>query len=306
MEQRSRRSFLGLLSGIGITGTAGCLSGGDHVSVLSAGSLAQTFEQYIGPAFESKTGTAVHGEYYGTKAVLRMVQDGTKHPDVIVSADATLLRDRLYDEYTTWDVEFATNRLGIAYAAETVFGERLDAGAPWYELVRETDPGDLAISDPDLDPLGYRAIQAFELAERTHGLEGFRDEMRELVYQEPAEPQLLSGVETGSRAGAIAYRNMAVDRDLHFLGFPDAYNFADPALRDHYRTATYTTDRGETIEGRPIIYNATVRDGADDPKSGRALVSYLSDNPGLLLKAGLTVGEQVPRFVGTVPGGISE
>jgi len=156
----SRRTALATAGGFVGTTLAGCLgSNSSSVSVLAAGSLAHTFEDHVGPVFEDKTGIQVHGEYYGANAVMRMVEDRTKHPDVIVSADATLLRDRLYDEFTDWDVEFATNSLGIGYNEKTAFGQGLDNGEPWHELALETGEGDISIGDPDLDPLGYRAVR---------------------------------------------------------------------------------------------------------------------------------------------------
>ncbi|WP_436344202.1 extracellular solute-binding protein [Natronorubrum sp. FCH18a] len=299
----SRRTVLattGSLSGLGV---AGCLGGSTSaVRVLAAGSLARTVEEHVGPAFREETGIEVRGEYYGANAVMRMVEDRTKHPDVVVSADATLLRDRLYGAFTDWDVEFATNSVGIGYTEETAFGRRLENGEPWYELAREADEGDLAIGDPNLDPLGYRAVQAFELAANEHGLDGFREELLEIVYEEPEEPQLMVGVESGSRAGAIVYRNMAVDHGIPFLEFPDEYNFADPELADHYATVAFTTDEdGYTAEGRPICYNATVTDDADEPDAGHRLVQFLVDRPDLLEDAGLTVGASVPRSSGAVP-----
>lgn len=299
------RRRLCALCGAGIVGSvAGCLGSDDAVNVLSAGSLATTFEEYVGPAFREETGLEVHGEYYGTNAAIRMVEDGTKHPDVVVSADATLLRDRLYGDGTDWDLEFATNSVGLAYDEGTEFGERLEGGEPWYELARETGEGDLAISDPDLDPLGYRAIQAFELAEAEYGLEGFREDLAERVYVEPEEPQLLTGVEAGTRVAAIAYRNMAVDHGIAYQEFPAAYNFAEPELADHYGTAGYTTDEGYTAEGRPVVYNATVLESADNPEGGRNLVEFLAENGTILEDAGLTVPEAIPRSHGAVPEGI--
>ena len=291
----------GSLAGVGTL--AGCLGiSSDSVSVLSAGSLASTFEDHVGPAFEDETGISVHGEYYGANAVMRMVEDRTKHPDVIVSADATLLRDRLYDEFTDWDVEFAANSVGIGYEAETGFGQRLEAGQPWYELALESDDGDIAIGDPDLDPLGYRAVQAFELAENEYDIDGFRDELLERVYMEPEEPQMMAGVETGTRAAAVVYRNMAVDHGMPFSEFPPAYNFADPELSEWYGTVEYTTDEeGYTAEGRPVLYNATVNDEAAEADAGHQLVQFLVDNPDVLLDAGLTVGENLPRGTGAVP-----
>jgi len=287
-------------------GLAGCATtlaadGSSSVSLLAAGSLARTFEDHVGPAFERQTDTVVYGEYYGSNALVRMVTDGVAHPDVVVSADATLLRERLYGDVTDWDVTFAANSLGVGYREGTAFGRALAAGEPWYEAALDTDPGDIAIADPDLDPLGYRAVQGFKLAAAEHSLEGFREAMLERVYQEPEEPQLLAGVETGSRAAAVVYRNMAVDRGMAFHEFPAAYNFARVGLADHYATVTYTTDDGYTAHGRPIRYSATVLDGADNPDGGRRLVQFLLDNPDRLAEAGLTVAGGLPGAAGDIP-----
>jgi molybdate/tungstate transport system substrate-binding protein len=300
----TRREILAAGAATVFGGVAGCLSDNQVVSVLSAGSLARTFEEHVGPAFESETGVELHGEYYGTNALLRMVEDRTKAPDVVVSADATLLRDRLYGDVTDWDVEFAANSLGIGYDTRTRLGRRLADGGPWYELAPDTEPGDIAIADPDLDPLGYRAVQAFELAGRAHEVPDLREAMLDIVYREPEEPQLLTGVTTGSRAAAIVYRNMAVDHGIEFTEFPAEYNFSEPDLADHYATAEYTTDEGYTAVGRPILYNVTVCDDADAPAAGRRLVEFLVDNPDRLTAAGLAVGERLPRAMGNTPEAI--
>jgi len=303
-----RRRFLrGLGAGISVGATLPALSGclgvaAESVSLLAAGSLAHTFEDHVGPVFEERTGLDLHGEYYGSNAVMRMVEDGTKHPDVVVSADATLLRDRLYDGFVDWDLEFATNVLGIGYNPDTDLGEGLERGEPWHEQVRELSEGDLTIGEPDLDPLGYRAVQAFELAEAKYGLDGFREEMLEATYREPEEPQMMAGVSAGARAGAVVYGNMAVDHGMPFHEFPSAYNFAEPELADHYATAVFVTDEEEyEAVGRPILYNAAVPEGADTPDAGRQLVEFLMERPDVLIDAGLRVPDSLPRAFGDLP-----
>ena len=295
----SRRSFLSTIAAGGIVGIAGCL-GGESVSILSAGSLAVVLEDHVGRAFQDETGTEFRGEYYGANAVMRMVEGGHKHPDVVISADNVLLRDRLYDDHTNWDIEFASNSVGLAYAPETDFGRRLNDGEPWYEIAAEAANGELAISDPDLDPLGYRAMLAFELAEAEHDLDGFVDQLADRVYREPEEPQLLAGVEAGNRAAAVSYRNMAVDHGMPFFEFPDAYNFANPSYADQYASASYTTDEDYTATGNPIVYNATVIDRADNPAAGLNFVQFLADADDLLAENGLTV-DGFPNSHGDVP-----
>lgn len=284
-------------------GTAGCLGSSEAVSVLSAGSLAVVLEDHVGPRFEAALGTSYHGEYYGSTTAMRMIEERQKHPDVAVSADDVLLRERLYDEHADWDVSFASNAVGLAYSPDTRVGERLDAGDPWYEVALDAEEEALAISDPDLDPLGYRAMHAFRLAEAEHDLDGLADALARKAYREPEEPQLLAGVETGNRAAAVAYRNMAVGHGLSFHEFPDAYNFSNPAYADRYAEVSYTTDEGYTAVGTPVVYNATVIDDADSPEAGREFVRFLADSGDLLDRNGL-ISTGFPRAHGDVPGGV--
>lgn len=303
MRGHTRRSVLAGLAGGGVVGTAGCLGTSDHVSVLAAGSLAVVLEDHVGGGFENQTGTAYRGSYYGSNAVMRMIEDRQAHPDVAVSADAGVLRDRLYGDHADWDVAFASNAIGLAYSPETRVGDRLERGEPWYEAVTAAEDGAFAISDPNLDPLGYRAILAFRLAEAEHGLNGFADALTDAAYREPEEPRLLAGVESGNRAAAVAYRNMAVERDLPFYQFPDAYNFSNPAYASQYASVSYTTDEGYTVAGTPIVYAATVVEGADDAGAGRAFVRFLAGAQGGLKQAGLRV-DGFPRTHGDAPDGV--
>lgn len=304
MNTRSRRSVLASVTGGGVLGMAGCLGTTDSVSVLSAGSLAVVLEEYAEHRFEEEVGTAYHGEYYGSNAVMRMIEDQQKHPDVAISADNVLLRDRLHPEHTDWDVEFASNSVGLAYSPDTWVGKRLDNGDPWYDIALDADNGEFAISDPNLDPLGYRAMHAFQLAEDEHGLDGFTDTLAEKTYREPEEPQLLAAVETGNRAAAVVYENMAVGHGLSFCEFPDTYNFSNTKYADHYGTVSYTTDEGYTATGTPVVYNATVIDGADNPKAGREFVRFLANSQGILEQNGLTVSG-FPATYGDVPSEVT-
>ncbi|RQG93866.1 extracellular solute-binding protein [Natrarchaeobius chitinivorans] len=298
----SRRSFLAASATVsgGLVGVAGCLATAGRVRVLAATSLTVALEERLGPAFESATGIRFDGEYHGTNAILRMIEEGRAHPDVIVGVDVSLLRDRLYPDFVDWDVEFATNEMVIAYAADTELGARLESDEPWYDVLADAEEGAIGISDPDRSPVGYRALQLFELAEREHDLEGFYDATVERVQVDAGEGQVLGGVDAGTRSCAVVYRNMAADRDLPVRELPDAYNFGDPDTE--YARASYTTTEGRTIAGSPIVYNASVRNGADGEDGGERFVSHLLENPDGLEKSGLRTPTPLPRGHGDVPG----
>ncbi|MEF8776580.1 MAG: extracellular solute-binding protein [Haloarculaceae archaeon] len=305
-ESRTRRAVLGLLPLV-VGGVAGCTSlqlgsdrRGETASVLAAGSLAVAFDERIGPGFAETTDYDYRGEFHGSNALLRMVVEGYKQPDVVVSADADLLRDRLEPAHATWDVVFASTEVVIVYDPATPAGKRLAEGDPWYEVLRSTDRA-VARSDPEVDPLGYRTVQLFDLAEVYYDEPGLAEDLRGNLIVDPEEAHLLAAVETGDRAAAIAYKNMAVERDLPYLSLPAELDFSDPRQSDRYARASYTTADGRTIHGSPILYAATVPDDARHPEAGRAFLKFLLDRPELLRERGLVVSDGFPRPNGDVP-----
>jgi len=304
----TRRAVLATGGALGVGALAGCIgaSGRAAASVLSAGSLLVVFAEDVGPAFERDTDYGFRGEFHGSKTVMRMVEDGQKHPDVVVSADVGLLRDALESgsaPRSDWDVVFAANEVGVTYNPETAVGTRLEAGEPWYEVLRDPD-AEVARSDPDLDPLGYRTVQLFELAEQYYEEPGLAADLQDALRVDPEESHLLAAVETGDRAAAIAYENMAVDHDLSFVHLPPECNFSDPQYADHYASVAYEMDDGTTVRGSPVLYAATVLDGADNPDAGEAFLGYLLDNPDLLESGGLVVSDSLPMGNGDVPSGV--
>jgi molybdate/tungstate transport system substrate-binding protein len=302
---RSRRSVLRDLGAAGTAVIGGCTgitasANSETVEVLAAGSLTVLLGEHVGPRFETATGVDVRGEFHGSKALLRMIEEGQQRPDVALSADASLLREALYPEHVGWDLVFASNALGIAYAPNTDLGARLDGGEPWHRAVRESD-GRIARTDPDLDPLGYRTLMLFDLAERYYGVHGLAAALRANSVVDPAESHLLAAIETGNRPAAVCYRNMAVARDLSFVGLPDALNFSSPAHADRYRTAQYVADDGQVLRGGPILYSAAVLDDAENPQAGRKFVEFLLANAELIEEYGLIVREDFPGHHGAVP-----
>jgi len=301
----TRRRLFGTVGATAVLGSAGCT--GQHnqatVDLLSAGSLSIILGTIISASFETETNIAVRSEFHGSNAVMRLITSDQQSPDVVASADAFLLRDKLYPEYATWDVVFASNAVGITYHPDSPVGRLLDSGTPWYRAFQATD-SEIAMSDPDLDPLGYRTVQMFTLAEAYYGVDGLAQDLIDRLEVDPQEAHLLAGIETGDRAAAVCYRNMAVDHDLPFVSLPDELNFSNPSYADHYAGATYTTDNGTPINGTPVLYNATVLADADHPENGRRFLRYLLQQQEVLNENGLIADDRFPRTTGPVPEGV--
>ncbi|MEF8814484.1 MAG: extracellular solute-binding protein [Halovenus sp.] len=299
-----RRRFLTTVGTTSLFGIAGCSSSNssDKIDVLSAGSLSIVLGNKMGESFEAETGIAFQGEFHGSNALMRFITSGQKSPDVVASADADLLREKLQPDYATWDIVFASNAVGVTYNPDTQVGRMLEDGTPWYRALREAD-SEIAMSDPDLDPLGYRTVQMCKLAEEYYDVDGLAQDLINRLEIDPQEAHLLAGIETGDRAAAVCYKNMAVDHGLPFISLPDELNFSNPAYADQYAQATYTTDEGSTIEGTPVLYNATVLASADHPENGRRFLRYLLQNRDVLSENGLVVDDRFPRTNGDVPEG---
>ncbi|MDS0284627.1 extracellular solute-binding protein [Haloarcula onubensis] len=289
----SRRALLSALPACVLAGCSGALGGGETVSMLVAGSLNDAVENGLRPAVDTRLQSAAHG----SAEVARLVADGAKDPDIVTLADVALFDALLSAE---WVAEFATNALVVVYDPDTVAGDRLAGGAPWYEVLLDDDVS-LGRTDPDVDPLGYRTLFCLALATDHYGTD--RD-LREAVPrpdQRYPETQLVSQFETGAIDVAIAYRNMAEARGYDYVDLPPEIDLSDPALADRYGAASYELPDGTVVSGDVISYGSTLRHDAPPTRD----VFETHTTGAYLTEFGFTVPDDYPRYRGNVPDGIA-
>jgi len=295
-----RRAFLAGAAAAA-AGTAGCFglaagsSGDDPVSLLVAGSLQHAAEDGLRPAVDAPLRVEAHG----SAAAAQFVAEGSKDPALVALADVALFDAVLG---AAWHVEFATNRLVLAYDPGSAGGQRVAAAGPerWYEPLL-ADEVALGRTDPDLDPLGYRTLFALELATDHH------DAAVDLRAAVPArkqvypETQLLGALETGAVDAAVVYRSMAVDRGYAFVDLPAQVDLGDPRYADRYAAASYELPDGTVVEGDVIAYGALAR-----RRSGPAGDVFDELVAGDYLPAfGFGVPGSYPRARGDAPDGVA-
>ncbi|WP_435077950.1 extracellular solute-binding protein [Halococcus sp. AFM35] len=301
---RSRRAFLQAAGAAGLVGLTGCVGSGAErggndgtardapVSILAAGSLQNALSNGLEPAVD----VPIQVETHGSATVARLIDEGKRDPDIVSVADVALFEKPLSPP---WHAVFTSNAVVIAYNPDTKGGKRLaEAGArEWYKTMASDDVR-IGRTDPDRDPLGYRTLFTLELASRYY--DDASNLRRKLLKQDQIYPEtaLISRFESGSIDAAIAYRNMAVERDYDYIDLPDEVDLSNPEHEDEwYSTVSYSLPGGQTVHGGPISYGSTIRktsDAARNVFAAHTTGDYL-DEYGFLLR------ERFPTYEGDVP-----
>jgi molybdate/tungstate transport system substrate-binding protein len=276
-------------------GLAGCAGVGGRsrpVSVLAAGSLQNALTNGLRDA----VATDLTVEAFGSRHAAQLVAEGQRDPDILALADVALFDSVLS---TPWHATFASNALAVAYNPDTEAGRRVSAADRWFEPLLSSFR--LGRTDPDLDPLGYRTLLAFELASEYYGEPDLRSRIVSPQQIYP-ETQLLAQFETGGLDAAVVYRNMAIERDYPYVELPPAVNLSAPSLADRYATVTVTLDDGTTMIGRPIAYGATRR--TDESPARSVFETLVASTDEYLTDYGFVRRDAYPTYHGNVPDGI--
>ena len=204
-------------------------------------------------------------------------QAGENPPDIIASADYTLIPDRLYqDGYADWYIAFARNKMVLCYCDDAPGSDAIVDGArTWYDVLRD-DTVSYGHSNPDADPCGYRTLLVTQLAQkyyyneaaefglmpdpdadglydalipgtehergRTGGTNGVRPGGSEEVVSKKSV-DLIVALQTGDLDYAFEYRSVAVQHGLDFIEFDDHVNLSKtdvelPGVEDFYKKAS--------------------------------------------------------------------
>jgi molybdate/tungstate transport system substrate-binding protein len=240
----------------------------DPVSVMYAASLLKTFEESLGPAFQTDTGYPYQGEARGSVQIANMILDGLRRPDVFVSAGTIPIMKLMNatDPLADWLVKFGAAEMVIAYSPDSRFFNDLEKARtgqiPWYEVLSNANLK-FGRTDPELDPKGYYMIIAAELANKYYNDLGIKQsilgEDRNPTQIFPEET-LKTILEQGQLDAVAAYKHEAVARGLPFITLPPEINLANPTFSNFYKTASYTLEdgKGQTVFGEPTYFSFTI------------------------------------------------
>lgn len=132
------------------------------IVVFDAGALALPLRQAL-DSFAPRNRLSVSQENAGSVETVRKITELDRVPDVVALADTALFSQLLPGRLAGPVAVLGRTRLVLAYTSRSRFAAEVTA-QNWTDVT--TRPGvQVGRSDPALDPAGYRALLAMQLAE---------------------------------------------------------------------------------------------------------------------------------------------
>jgi molybdate/tungstate transport system substrate-binding protein len=250
--------------------------GSGPVDVLYAGSLVDTMNNVVGPAFHTATGYTFTGYSGDSGALANSVKGKTQTGDVYISANPSKdvgLEGAANGNWVSWYATFATSPLVLGYNPNSRFAQDLKT-EPWYDVVSQ--PGFLlGRTDPTTDPKGVLAVTALNNAATQYNLPALKS-LATSSSDVFAENTLVGRLQAGQLDAGFFYGVEAAAANIRTVPIP-----------------------GPTLEA---VYTITVLNNAQHLAGANAFVNFLLGPQGAaaLQKEGLVVESPV-KVSGTAP-----
>ena len=305
---RVRVSLVGVLASLALSA---CGEPTPTLTVFNAAALGPPFRAALQAFAGTPPSLVVAQENAPSLEVVRKVTELGVVPDVLAVADDQLLADLILPTHATWFVRFGTNALVLAHGPRARFATEINT-ANWWQVLQR--PGvQVGRSDLRVDPSGYRADMAMQLAELYYKRPGLANQLRATIPERNvrrAEADLSAHLEAGELDYGWTYENLARAHGLQYVKLPPEIDLSAPALRAWYAQAVITLPGAPntaalTLRGAPIVFALTIPARAANPTHAEAFVRFLlsPDGQAALSASGFTP-LPAPEWVGNVPAAL--
>jgi len=284
-----------------------------ELEVFNAAALGPPFHDALEAFRAQQPGVRPAQHNAPSLEVVRMVTELGRVPDILAVADHALLDSLIVPAHADWYALLGTNALVLAYGPKSRFRDEITTDNWWQVLLREGV--EVGRSDMRVDPSGYRADMAMQLAERFYQRPGLTAQLRATIPERNvrrAEADLSAHLETGQLDYGWTYESLARAHGLKYVKLPSAIDQSDPAQEASYREAKVTLPAAQgrpaiTLTGAPIVFALTVPREAPHAEQARRFAAFLLSEEGraVLRKSGFAPLEP-PVYRGTPPAGLAK
>jgi len=307
------------------------------LKIFCAGSLLYPLEQVAEAFTEQYPWITVQIEGHGSIQVIRHPVELDDPADLLMVADYSLIPVMMYDaalpdesgNFTDWYIRFAGNELVIAYTDQSLYTAELTP-ENWYTVLARPDVK-LGISNPIIDALGYRELQALQLAEYYYGdpqifesvigswfdpeietatvgektvvfVPEVENPDEERITMRASSIQIMPLLESGALDYAFLYKSNAVQHGLSYLTLPEEINMGNPDYDSYYAKAQvkFQHQRFQSIGldryGKTIYYGLTIPGTAENPDDAVLFVEYILGGEGRAIFEELDHPIYVPAY----------
>jgi molybdate/tungstate transport system substrate-binding protein len=287
------------------------------LKVLFAGSLIIPFDA-VERAFEARYPEVdVLMEGHGSIQVIRHITELGHLVDVAALADYSLVPMMMYEKtvpetgqpFADWYVEFATNRMVLAYTDDSAHAGEITV-ENWPQILARPNVR-LGLADPRMDAAGYRALMVLQLAESyhdritlfenilmgrfTYAIQTLEQDGYTLirvpeilqtrkdasVLLRSYSVQLIALLQSGEIDYAFEYESVARQHNLRYLELPAEVDLGSESHLAAYQTVQVRLDfqRFATVPpeftGEVIGYGLTIPNNAPHPDWAAEFIAFL-------------------------------
>jgi molybdate/tungstate transport system substrate-binding protein len=290
--------------------------------VYAAGSLSTPLRAFETAFEQAHPDVDIYTEHHGSNQVVRHATELNEAIDIMLVADHTLIPVMMYTHtmpdsdlpYADWTIQFAANRMALAYTENSRYADEITS-ENWYEILGRKDVR-IGLSDPRMDPSGYRSLMLLKLAEKHYQVGNIfsqifdnqfvipiktynQSELSTILVPEQLEPrsgariilrgsgtQLLSLLESGDIDYAFEYESIIHQHNLSSISLSDPVNMGNRAYQQQYEQVQVQLDYKNLTAARPefkgstITYGLTIPANAPNPELAAEYIQFLFSDQG--------------------------
>lgn len=293
------------------------------ISILTVGELTPAI-RLVADSFSAREAVQVDMDTLPSLGTARALSAMEVTADIVALTDAALIARLLVPDQAAWHLEFARNRLVIAFRDSSRRAATIDSSS-WPSVLQRRDTR-VGMANPGRSTLGIQTLLAMQLAESHRKEVGLARRLRAAVpdsgiYVSPRS--LLLALQEGALDYAWLYESAARRAGLRYLRLPAAVDLGEEAERATYATAAIVLPIASTpdslaepspadsaeVRGAPLRYALTIPRRATSPPLAERFVRYLFSPEGRrilrsssfeLLERIRVTGTEIPAAVAAV------
>lgn len=283
------------------------------LNVFNAASLGPPFRDVL--ATFAKENGAVETAQLNVPSLeaIRMLTELGRVPDILAVADRALLDSLVLGKHSSWYALFGTNALVLAYGDKSKYRDEITTENWWRVITRPAVA--VGRSDMRVDPSGYRADMAMQLAEWHYNEPGLTARLRATIPEanvRRAEADLSAHIALGELDYGWTYESLAKAHKLSFVRLPEAIDLSDPSRGDQYARAHVSLPQPNgrptlDLRGAPIVFALTIPSRAEHPELAARFFSFVLSPTGraILERSGFRPLAK-PVIVGQLPSTLAQ